>query len=63
VLRGKRVHDLCGLRVIVDTDVEAERRASWVASSQVRVSVRVRVRVRVRARARGEGEGEGEGEG
>ena len=35
VLRGKRVHDLCGLRVIVDTDVEAERRASWVASSQV----------------------------
>jgi len=35
VLRGKRVHDLCGLRVIVDTGVEAERRASWVASSQV----------------------------
>lgn len=38
VLRGKRVHDLCGLRVIVDTDVEAERRASWVASSQVAAS-------------------------
>lgn len=41
VLRGKAVHDLCGLRVIVDADGEAERRAGGCSVRCEEVAFRV----------------------